>query len=223
MGRNAIDLTGKTFGRLTVISSVSQPKNIKVTKKHWLCNCECGNQVIVRGVSLRNGHTQSCGCFKKERVKEGLNKTHGFSKTRRYETDKKMKRRCYNSNSKEFKDYGGRGIKICDEWLDKDNGFINFYTWSNSHGYKEDLTIDRIDVNQGYSPENCRWVDYSIQNFNRRTPKNNTSGRVGVEITSCGKYKASIRKNGKSIYLGTFATFNEACRAREQAERGLFK
>lgn len=158
--RKLIDLKNKRFGNLVVLRSV--PKQTKTDKNgttYWLCKCDCGKKCLVNGVSLRRGHSTSCGC------KQG-NIRHGKRQTRLYNIWGGMKQRCYNSNAKHYKNYGGRGIKVCDEWK---NSFKNFYNWAINNGYEDGLTIDRTDTNKDYEPSNCRWVTVEIQNNNRRT------------------------------------------------------
>lgn len=151
------DLTGQKFERLLVVSR-EPSKNGHVS---WLCLCDCGNYTTVRGDKLITGHTKSCGCLHKEAIHE----THGKSKTRLYKTWQGMKKRCYNKTSRCYKDYGGRGIKICSEWKDD---FMAFYNWSMINGYAENLEVDRIDNNKGYYPNNCRWATRKQQNRNTR-------------------------------------------------------
>lgn len=162
-----IDLTGLKFGRLTVIKYVGKSK--------WLCKCECGNEKIVSTTHLKND-TKSCGCLKKEMLsqrtkpKNFTNKKHGLHNEKLYNTWKCIRQRCNNKNNKRYKDYGGRGITICKEW----NNFKNFYNWAINNGYQENLTIDRIDNNKGYLPENCRWTDITTQANNKRNNRNYT-------------------------------------------------
>lgn len=158
-----IDLTGQRFGRLIVIKrdGVTDSKHTR-----WLCKCDCGNFSYVSKVNLKNGSTKSCGCLKKERF---TNYKHGKVTNKLYYIYNGMKSRCYNHNNKAYKYYGERGINICDEWLDKKNGFISFYNWAIQNGYKENLSIDRIDVNGNYEPDNCRWATNIMQANNKRT------------------------------------------------------
>ena len=121
----------------------------------------------INGSKLKNGHTKSCGCLSKEITSE-MSRTHGMSDTRLYRIYKKMYRRCYKPKTKSFENYGGRGITICTEWLGE-HGFENFAKWSTENGYNDNLSIDRKDNDKGYSPENCRWVNYKDQGNNRST------------------------------------------------------
>lgn len=154
------DLTGQRFGRLTVLEFVPT----KDCYSWWLCKCDCGNVITVAGNHLGNGHTQSCGCLNSDRIRE-RRYLHGKTGSRVYRVWKGIKARCYNSNSKNYNHYGGRGITVCDEWR---NNFKAFYDWAMSNGYDDKLTIDRIDVNGNYAPYNCRWVDMTTQNRNKR-------------------------------------------------------
>ncbi len=219
MGRKAKDITGKKFGRLTVIEPAPRPDGIKSHNQFWLCRCQCQKEVVVCGRSLRSGNTKSCGCLLKEQARESKTK-HGMKGTRLYNIYKGMKQRCYNPNNKDYKDYGARGVKVCDEWIGE-NGFINFSKWAMTHGYSDDLTIDRINVDRGYFPDNCRWADYFTQANNRR-PRSSTSGHTGVCKSPNGKYIAQIQKNGKMYRLGYFDTLEEAIEARERAEREFY-
>lgn len=155
-----IDLTGQRFGRLTVIEYVGTVNQ----KAKWLCKCDCGNEKIVSTKCLRNGETKSCGCYHKDRASVA-NLTHGKTNSRLYITWNNIKNRCYRTSRKDYKNYGGRGITVCEEWR---NSFQAFYEWAMANGYREDLTIDRINVNGNYEPSNCRWVDLKTQANNTR-------------------------------------------------------
>jgi hypothetical protein len=167
----------------------------------------CGEEFKADANNIKNGNTKSCGCYKKRRMSE-THKTHGLRSTRLNSIWREIKNRTLNPKHKQYNDYGGRGITICDEWK---NDFMSFYNWAMSNGYSEDLTIDRIDNDGGYCPENCRWTTKTIQARNTRIAKNNTSGYRGVSFYK-GKNKciAQICVNNKSIYLGLFPTAVEA-------------
>ena len=130
----------------------------------WKCKCDCGNDVLVTGCRLTSNHTRSCGCLLKEINRKKLTK-HGKYNTRIYNIYDAMKQRCYNPRNSSYKYYGTKGIKVCDEWL---NDFVSFYSWSIANGYKDNLTIDRINADEDYKPSNCRWATYKEQVENRK-------------------------------------------------------
>lgn len=158
-----IDLVGQRFGRLLVLNR--SESNSKSGNAMWVCRCDCGNITTVIGSKLRSHHTKSCGCLKMNEI------ANGHSRERVYRTWRGMHQRCYNPKHENYKWYGGKGISVCTEWHD----FIAFREWALANGYTDELTIDRINPDENYSPDNCCWVDMKIQANNR------TSNRV-IEI-----------------------------------------
>ena len=154
------DITGERFGKLTVISKHHLDKR---QEWHWECKCDCGNTTIVTGNKLRSGHTKSCGCMLEEHRSKGFHKTHGLSETKLYTVWLNMKHRCYYKRNNMYYAYGGRGISVCDEWMK----FEVFADWAFSNGYEEGLSLERIDVNGNYCPENCKWIPMKKQYLNR--------------------------------------------------------
>jgi len=160
------DLSGKRYGRLTVIKPCG--KN-KYGKYMFLCKCDCGNDCITLGNGLQCGNTLSCGCLRLEKSLEKVRALtkHNMSNTRIYNIWHTMIQRCYYLKHKSYRNYGGRGITVCDEWQGK-HGAENFINWAMVNGYADSLTIDRIDNDKGYSPDNCRWVTMKVQENNTR-------------------------------------------------------
>jgi len=152
----AENLTGKQFGRLTALNRLDSDKNYHAK---WLCLCQCGKHTTVLAGSLKTGNTLSCGCLKKENAFK-----HGLCKSLTYNSWDAMIQRCTNSNHRYFPDYGGRGIKVCQEWLD---AFTNFLSDMGERPDKR-TTLDRIKVNKGYYKENCRWASLEVQAGNKR-------------------------------------------------------
>lgn len=145
------DLTGKKFNHLLVLRRSDDRGYGKKPVVKWDCLCDCGKRAVIKSDSLLSGHTKSCGCRK---VK------HGFSnKERLYDTWKNMRRRCSDPNNKRWLQYGGRGISICEEWDD----YKVFREWAMNNGYTDELTIDRMDVDGNYNPDNCRWATEKVQ------------------------------------------------------------
>lgn len=171
-----LDLTGKRFGRLLVVELVDKAEwRVLSGKKRvtFKCECDCGSKILCPSIFLTSGKQKSCGCIRKE-------KEHFACKTKIHKTWSDMMTRCYNPKRKFYYLYGGRGITVCPEWIGSNTkGFANFYDWSINNGYKEEvlnngrnkLTLDRIDCDKGYSPENCRWITNEEQQNNKRADK----------------------------------------------------
>lgn len=175
LGRRSIawneahDLIGKRYGRLTVIGRAYDQKCKTKRSRMWLCRCDCGNEVVKPTHDLNRGHAKSCGCWRKEHMEEFTEKlagrvTHGMSRERIFRIWSGMIKRCEDPSCKAYKNYGGRGIKVCDEWHSLDS----FVDWAHKNGYAEDRSIDRIDNDSSYGPDNCRWADILTQANNKR-------------------------------------------------------
>lgn len=148
----ANEIIGKTFHELTVISNVGKDKGGTL----FLCQCSCGNTTLLHTKDIVSGNTRSCGCLSIKHKQYG---------TRLYQTWIDMRRRCYKRENKSYKYYGARGVIVCEEWK---NDFQAFYDWSMSHGYNDNLTIDRINPYGNYEPSNCRWATWTEQSLNKR-------------------------------------------------------
>ena len=206
MGK-AANLCNQKFGKLLVISRLDMKSSNGGIL--WSCLCDCGNLTKATTGHLRWGNRASCGCLLGTRSKK-----HGMYKEPEYFTWNGMIQRCTNEKSLAYSHYGARGIKVCSKWLES---FENFYEDMGER--PEGMTLDRIDVDGDYCKENCRWSDKSTQGFNKRIAPNNTSGRTGVYWHKMAeKWMASISVNGKSIHLGLHNSFEDAVKAREDAE-----
>lgn len=155
------NMVGKKFNRWTILEVLGVENN----RRYCKCQCECGTIKKVLLTEVKRGGSKSCGCLAKERHHKEAN---GLSKSRIYNIYCYMKSRCYNKNNARYKNYGGRGIKICDEWL---NNFMNFYNWSMGNGYNDTLSIERIDVNGDYEPNNCKWITLQEQSYNKQNSR----------------------------------------------------
>ena len=182
----------------------------KYRTRYGLYECQyCGGEFEYITNNVNTGNTKSCGCL----AQKGNNTSHGLTYHRFYNTWNNMIQRCTNPKNKRYKDYGARGITVCEEWLD----VATFISWAeatrpNIEGY----SLDRIDNDKGYSPENCRWADKTTQAINQRIGKNNKSGYVGIYYyKKYNTWGADIRINKISKYIGTFKTLEEAVQARD--------
>lgn len=160
--------------------------------KRYLCKCDCGNYHIVSGESLVSGKTKSCGCLKRMKGKARKN-THPYVHTRLYRVWGNMVNRCTNHNNPAYNKYGGRGISVCDEWLQ----FLTFREWAISSGYSEELSIDRIDNDGGYNPDNCRWVDRYVQANNKR---NNVMLEFNGRTMTVSEWAREMNINYKALH-----------------------
>lgn len=208
------NITGQRFGRLVAL----HPSDVKYKGKmyQWVCQCDCGNTSTVLGTNLTRGNTKSCGCHREE-VLANATRTHGKSSIPEYSIWKGIRKRCYNENEPAYPRYGGRGIVMCDEWKASFDAFLRDMGSRPSASH----SIDRIDNDLGYSPENCRWADRTEQARNRRLFSKNKTGIPGV-TARFGKFQAMIRHQKRLRFLGSFATLEEAAAARRKAEEELW-
>jgi hypothetical protein len=162
MPKSIVDKTNRRYGRLLVVERDFS----KTNGTYWICRCDCGKTKSVNTMQLNNSGTKSCGCLADEILKGNQKKTHGETETRLYSIWRGMKKRCYQKSSAGYRNYGGRGISVCEDWI---CSYENFRDWAILNGYKDDLTLDRIDSNGNYEPSNCRFSTYFQQANNKRT------------------------------------------------------
>jgi hypothetical protein len=210
------DMAGRVFGRLTVLNF----SHVAKKRSYWRCVCGCvaGTVRIVRTDHLKSGNTKSCGCLQRE-MTGGIHRTHGRYETPEYHAWESMKQRCYNKRHASYSDYGGRGITMCDRWLES---FENFFS---DMGKKPSAhhSIDRRDNDGNYDPSNCRWATDSEQRRNKRPVQKPAcpSGFFGV-YQKGNRYHTSIRIDGKLKHLGAFETAEEAAEEYDDVYEGLY-
>ena len=198
------DLTGKRFGRLTVIGVEDNGKR----QTYYACQCDCGNVKVIRADALVSGCTVSCGCKKREQDRLNLtaNHSHKMSGTRLYNIWSGLKGRCNNPNDPRYDRYGGRGISVCDEW---NTSFQSFYDWAINNGYSEELTIDRIDNDGNYEPSNCRWSTNKEQCNNRATNINIKIGNATKTLTEwCEIFDVDVARTMARYHRDEFITID---------------
>lgn len=202
------DLTGQRFGRLIVIE---RGDNSKTGQAYWWCFCDCGEVKQFRGTHLTSGRSTSCGCYSADRAIR-----HGMHGTPEYRAYYNMIKRCEYKNDNRYADYGGRGIQVCPEWRKSFDKFLADMGPRPSDQH----SVDRIDVNGHYEPENCRCAVKETQEHNKRPRKDSPVGVRGVRYNQKnGKYIAQIYVNGRTKRIGTYSTLEDVEAARKEAER----
>ena len=202
------DLVGKRFGRL-MVTERDNGRDRKSSQAVWMCLCDCGARTSVIAGNLKNGSVKSCGCLRRDNTT-----THGNSKKPEYRLWRAMLYRCNNPKAAPYKDYGGRGVKVCGRWASYENFIIDM-----GERQTPGLSLDRIDNDKGYSPKNCQWVTQTQQTRNQRVFRKNKTGMAGILWRERDqRYQATITHNGANIYLGYFPTIDKAIAARKAGE-----
>jgi len=215
------DYTGDKYGRLTAVKEVGPyiPPSNSYRSRQYLFKCDCGNEIVAQITAVRIGNTRSCGCINKERIIKQNKKNaiyKGYSGHKHFKRWKGMIERCYYQKHKDYHNYGGRGIKVCDEWRSHPKLFIEWV--ENESNYRKGLTLDRLDVNGNYEPNNCTFSNHTTQVLNRNIMLTNTSGYPGVTKHTDNRWRARININKKRISLGVYDTKEAAIEARKNAE-----
>ena len=203
--KRAKDLRGRRYGRLTVVEFAGADRHRRAT---WLCRCECGRYTTVASPNLKKGYTKSCGCLHKE-LNRGVTQEGGKRKAL-YGVWASMKDRCLNPKNKSYPYYGGCGVSVCEEWLN----FEPFLIWAKQSGYVPGLTLDRIDPNGDYCPQNCRWVSRQVQSINQKNMQLKHRGVCWHKAS--GKWAARVFCMGEEVWNDLFQNYEEACRQAEQ-------
>ena len=214
---NVDDIVGLRFGKLIVVSYSHKVKNKNKNgySHYYNCKCDCGNNHVAERSSIKFGNTKSCGCIKTEKLIKRNSETakyNGESRSkyaRILRIYRSMCYRCYNKIDESYINYGGRGIKVCDEWL---NDYFSFRNWAIDNGYSDNLSIDRIDVNGNYEPSNCRWATRTTQVENtRQLWKHNKSGYRNIYWHKAAKkWDVNFCINGKTTHIGMFINIEDA-------------
>ena len=210
---NFKNISGQVFNRLTVVERDGSNKHGKAL---WVCLCECGKSIVAVGCDLRSGRTQSCGCLQSD-VVTCVNTSHDERYSNEYGIWSDMHKRCKNKKAMNYHDYGGRGIHVCERW----NSFSNFLADMGKRP-SQNHSIERINNDNGYSPDNCCWANRIQQSRNSRLRKDNKTGIRGVTQKE-GRFYAYISVNRKRIHLGGFKTLEAAAESRATAEKQYWK
>lgn len=208
-----MDIIGQKFNRLTVIGEAPHKVFPSGRKTQVEAICECGTVGIYVLAAMKNGNTKSCGCYNKDQIS-----SHGMYKTRQYQTWADMKTRCDNVKHKWYPEYGGRGIGYQESWV----SFESF--WEDmKETYQDHLTLDRIDNDKGYSKENCRWAEANYQAHNQRKSKGSKNKYFGVRVDDkCDNIGVRIKRDGKSLHLGTYETEELGAKAYDDAAEIIY-